>query len=74
MKNKKILQMFLIICFFLFFVTGCWGKKNVSDEIVSSENESDVQEDPSEETEITILENEGEIEIEIPEDMESDGF
>ncbi len=47
----------------LLIFTGCKKQKKPADEA-----------NPSEESEVTILENEGEIEIEIPEDMESDGF
>ena len=74
MKNKINIQKVLIIMIFLLFVTGCKNKKNITNENIPPENETAIQENSSEESEITILESEGEVEIEIPEDMESDGF
>ena len=79
--NKKKTQTILTVMILLLIMTGCRKNKKVSDEDISSENESNVQENVTEEQEenseesgVTILENEGEIEIEISEDMDSDGF
>ena len=61
--NKKKVLILTIVLMLLLIFTGCKKQKKPADEA-----------NPSEESEVTILENEGEIEIEIPEDMESDGF
>ena len=58
----------------LLLLTGCKKNKNSAKDNDVPENESDINENVKEESDVTILENEGEIEIVIPEDMESDGF
>ena len=82
--RKKMIQAILTVFVLLSVFTGCRKHKAVSNEDVSAENGTDIQEnvteessnqeDNSEESDVTILENEGDIEIEIPEDMDSDGF
>ncbi len=66
--RRNIFLFLILILFLLLF--GC-NKNSTADNPVPSPNNSEA---PVEPAEVSILENEGDIEITIPEDMESDGF
>ena len=90
MKQKKMILMISVILVALLVALGIWrpwrstSENNPSDNIVddqndSSENGSSVDVEPSDqddstESPIVVLEDEGEIIIEIPDDQDSDGF
>ena len=67
LKSKAIVLLLVVLMAF----TGCTKKKE--NNASSPENNAAIENSTSE-NKVEILEDEGEIEIEVPDDMESSGF
>ncbi len=74
MKHTELKRLFTILLSFLMIVSLLSGCRKKKEEPVEEASADDTTEEEAPNSGVTIIENEGEITIEIPEDMDSDGF